>query len=286
MKQSAKDKLPQWYIEDKSKKSELTLSNDLDSLWSMSLLQQINPNWKFRYFYDFEKGIFDSKSEKANNIICVDLAVDHKQHKTFDNHVSVYGSTDRYNLNSINLNNAFKISSSNYCQKYCGSTILMLYSLFDIPLPKSEPGKMALLAIDSTHKSYYNPLAKRHQDWVEIHRKWMCEVLGFEELYWLEQNKTADDFKPFEVLNSFKINAEQVDGSSIHKLTGKIPYKVDLEKHIGLSLDLPKCNLILKRELKAMDGNYQYKSQIAKQEILVSFALTGKNHCNYSVAEY
>lgn len=286
MNQNVKEKLPQWYIEDKSIKSELTLSNDLDSLWSMNLLKQINPKWDFRYFYDFNKGIFDCKIEKANNVICVDLAVDHKNHKTFDNHVSVYSGSDPYNPNSINLNSAFKISSSNYCQKYCGSTILMLYSLYNIPLPKSDSGKMALLAIDSTHKSYYNPLAKYRKDWIEIHRNWMCDILEFEELYWLEQNKTADDFKPFELLNTFKIVAEPVDDIGTYRLIGEIPYKQDMEKHIGLSFDLPTCDLKLKRELKAMDGNYQLKSQIAKDEILVSFALTGKHHCNYSVAKY
>ncbi len=80
--------LPQWY-KDFTKK-DLILSNDIDSLLSIKLLEQVNPEWKLKYFYDFDGGLFYTGERKGKyaDIVGVDIAFDYKDIKTFDNHVT------------------------------------------------------------------------------------------------------------------------------------------------------------------------------------------------------
>ncbi len=73
--------LPQWY-KDFTKK-DLILSNDIDSLLSIKLLEQVNPEWKLKYFYDFDSGLFytGEKKGKSADAVGVDIALDYKDLK-------------------------------------------------------------------------------------------------------------------------------------------------------------------------------------------------------------
>ena len=284
MHQQTKDKLPQWYL-DKSPKN-LILSNDIDSLLSVKLLERVNPEWKLKYFYDFDSGLYyigDGKGKKSETV-GVDIALDIYDLMTFDNHVT---SDDGNNINpnSINLNNICGINSSNYSRKYCGSTALLIYSLYDIPLPKTDMGKALLLAIDSTYISYYNPIEKNRPEWLEIHKHWICDILGFPELYELEKKHTKADFDKFSYVNKAEIQVIDDMNDGNYTMYYDLRYKDDVEECLGIPLDIPYEQFRLIRSVKAkqqfLDG--KHKGDIAEGKRLMSFAMTGKNHCNYSV---
>lgn len=282
MRKDIKEKLPQWFLEEHGR--ELILSNDIDSLLSVKLLEQVKPNWKLKHFYDFESGLYSLESAgKIKGSIGVDIAFD-KNMMTFDNHVTS-DTSEGINQNSINLNNVCAINSGNYFRKYCGSTALLIYSLFDIPLPTTEIGKALLLAIDSTYISYYNPIEKKRPDWLDIHRHWLCDILEFPELFEFEQNCRKEDIKPFAYVNDVKIQVIDEMGDGRYQMYFPLEYRDEVEKHLDISLDIPNEPFRLVREVHAKSGylNGLHKTDIKSRYNVLSFAMTGKNHCNFSV---
>jgi hypothetical protein len=140
-------------------------------------------------------------SEPSNSeYIGVDLSLTHG--KCFDNHVVMLNEHDDYNYKSINFNVADQISRENYFQKYCGSTLLMIWSLYDIPLPESEEGKMILLAIDSTFKGYYSPYANDKNS----NKKYLVDVMGLGELYEVLKRHKQQDF--IKIMQKYNLNGK------------------------------------------------------------------------------
>ncbi len=191
------------------------------------------------------------------------------------------------NPNSINLNNVYGIGSHNYFKKYCGSTALLIYSLFDIPLPPTDMGKALLLTIDSTYYSYYNPIAKKRPEWLEIHRHWLCDILELPELYELECAHKMEDFRRFGFINDAKIQIfdDVLDG--YYQMLYPLDYKYEVEKALDVCLDVPSDSFRLLKGVRAkscyLDG--LHKTDLKEKYNIVSFAMTGKNHCNFSVVE-
>ncbi len=286
MKKETLQLLPEWYT-DKSPK-DLILSDDLDSLLSLKLLEQIFPNWRLKYFFDFDSGLYvtGENSGSPKNAVGVDIALDYKNIKTFDNHVTTDNGTV-VNPNSINLNNAYHIGSSNYSQKYCGSTVLLIYSLYNLPLPKSNMGKAILLAIDSTYFSYFNPIRRGRQDWLKIHEYWLCDILELPELYEFESHYTMEDFDTLKYLNDAKIQLIDDMDNGKYNMYYPLNNKYEIEKALDISLDIPSAEYRLNMPLTAKSGklNGRHKSDIDKEYKLASFAMTGKNYCNYSVVD-
>lgn len=274
--------LPTWYKDNSPK--DLILSNDIDSLLSIKLLEMIKPNWKLKYFYDFDSGLFATgKRSGSENAVGVDIALDYKGLKTFDNHVTSDNGKN-INPNAINLNNVCGISSSNYSRKYCCSTALLIYSLFNIPLPKSDTGKALLLAIDSTYYSYFNPIRKNRWDWVNVHKHWF-DVLELNELFEIEQKYKEEDFNKFSFINEAKIQLIDEWGDGDYTMYFPLERKDRIEKELEISLDIPADNFRLLKEVKAKSMNLdgRHKSDVLKNQDVFSFAMTAKNHCNYSV---
>ena len=275
--------LPTWYKDNSPK--DLILSNDIDSLLSVKLLEMIKPNWKLKYFYDFDSGLFAAGEKSGSkNAVGVDIALDYKELKTFDNHVTSDNGKN-INPNAINLNNVCGIYSSNYSRKYCCSTALLIYSLFNIPLPKSDVGKALLLAIDSTYYSYFNPLRKKRWDWVNVHKHWLCNVLELNELFEIEQKYKEESFDKLSFINEAKIQLIDEWGDGDYTMYFPLERKDRIEKELEISLDIPADNFRLLKEVKAksmyLDG--RHKSDVLKNQEVFSFAMTAKNHCNYSI---
>lgn len=74
---------------------------------------------------------------------------------TFDNNVNRVNLSDYTNPNAINSNILSDITNENYYDKYLDSIALLIWSIYNIPLPETELGKMILLAIDTTFKGFY-----------------------------------------------------------------------------------------------------------------------------------
>ena len=69
--------------------------------------------------------------------------------------VSLISDWDTWNTDMINLNLMCQVTNDNYTDKYAGSTLLTIWSVYDLPLPETEEGKMLLLCIDSAYKGFY-----------------------------------------------------------------------------------------------------------------------------------
>jgi hypothetical protein len=224
MKAEYKNKLPQWYTS--NEQFDLILSDDIDSLAACNILQQFK-GWNIEYFYRFD-GMGVTKGA-TNEAVGVDIAL--YNGKTFDNHVTMLHRNDYYNPESINLNVMDRINRNCYFDKFCGSTLMTVWSLYDLPLPESEEGKMILLAIDSTYMGYYNTFPKPRL----ANKHYLCDVLGFEELYDLQQSHKAWEFAN---LNS-KYNLKSKIKTDKGILTTDI--KLDeVSELLGIPLIMPK----------------------------------------------
>lgn len=182
---------PEWCSDDKNK-YELMLTDDIDSLVSCALLNKIN-GYTINYFYDFET-IYEIK-ESDTPAIAIDC--DLVKGRCWSNHVTMLSADDTVNLKSANLNNILKISRDNYYQKFCGSTAMQIWSYYDIPLPDTELGKMALLAIDGGYLGHYD---KR---FIEIHSRYL-NIMGFDELIEVLNRHTKYEFYDFEQKHNIK----------------------------------------------------------------------------------
>ena len=169
-----KENLPEWFRE--QIELDLVLSDDIDSLVSCALLKKAK-DWDIKYFYNFEKCYASKALKNGHNERCwVDVAILNGE-KAFDNHVSRVSWFDDFNNQMINPNTIINVSSENYIEKYSGSTALLIWSLYDLPLPVTEEGKMVLLTIDSTFLGHY---IERYE---EQNKFYLCDMFGFEELY-------------------------------------------------------------------------------------------------------
>lgn len=175
------NKVSQWCFEDKD--YGLVLSDDVDSLLTTAILNEVK-GWKVQYFYDFEH-TYKGNNAKNEPVWC-DVAILGQQ-KSFDNHITRYSASDNKNENSVNPNLLNGVTAQNYSQKYCGSTALLVWSLYDLPLPSTELGKMVLLTIDSTFKGYYSGFKTQC-----VH--YLRDMFGFDELIEVLERHTIDEF--------------------------------------------------------------------------------------------
>lgn len=196
MKDEYKIKLPKWYED--TKKYDLILTDDIDSLMSCAILKAVK-NWDIEYVMLFKldknKSIdyMGITSNATNEAVGVDLAL--QNGKSFDNHLSKLHSDDKWNEKCINLNFIKDVTRQNYFKKYNLSTVLLLWSLYDLPIPETEEGKMILLTIDSSYYSHFS----RYQNDREMNKFYMCDVLGLDELYECQLRHKQYEFKDIEV---------------------------------------------------------------------------------------
>ena len=277
MQKLYKDKLPQWFKEDK--RYELILSDDIDSLASCMVLKEVK-NWNIEYFYNF-KGMGKTKraTENVDNQVGVDIALCNG--KTFDNHVVKLHREDEVNPLSINFNVMEEIHRGKYFQKYCGSTLLLVWSLFDLPLPKSEEGKMILLAIDSTQSGYYST----YDNDKRANKHYLCNVLEFEELYEvLGRHKSHEFAKLYNKYSMGRHNGKIIADKG--KLTTNL--KLDeLSKELGIPLELPTDLFYNYKEFDLIEHELAYSRMYStKRDDVVSnpysLAVTGQNYVKYS----
>ncbi|MDN4494928.1 hypothetical protein [Ureibacillus aquaedulcis] len=262
MKKEIKELFPQWANEKLDRN--LTMTNDLDSLVSCSLLNMIF-GYKVNYYYSF-KGLFRLDDSDKRKSIGVDLAIDGY---TWDNHVTKIYANSYVNPHSANLNAINGISKENYYQKYAGSTALQIWSYYDLPLPPTDDGKLFLLTIDSAYLGHYK------KEYKSIHNEYLRQ-LGFEELIELLDNTPE-----------WKLDFSKI-GEQLSFKNGEIyypPHSIDyVEKMLGIKLILPKGQFTQIAEYEAdKDRISHINTSIFTKEKMFSFALTGMNYIKYSM---
>lgn len=273
MKESYLQKVPTWYRD--FTKYDVVLSDDIDGIVSTSALK-FAKNWNVEYFYDFETlyvtGETYFKENKNATRVWADVAIT-RQEKTFDNHVSRKCLGDKLNNLCINPNVLSDVTNSNYYDKYCGSSALLIWSLYNIPLPQSELGKMLLLAIDTSYKGFYGK-----EQYKERNRFYLCEMFGFEELYEVQKRHTEQEFK--DLFSKYNLATKTIIDEK-----GYLHTDLDMDllsKELGIEISIPtdKC-FVEWRNLKKhkLNNFYGYVSEINR---LITLAYTGKNFVMYS----
>ena len=184
LKDELKQKLPQWY-KDTENQYGLVLTDDLDSLFSCAILKA-KMNWDIEQVMLFNAkqnseisvdwhGVAENATHEA---IGVDFA--RVNGKCFDNHVTLFNSDDTYNNEAINLNHICGINRNIYGQKYNSSTVLLLWSLYDLP-KENLPDElmMLLLTIDSTYYSFFH----NNKQFQRQNRRWLVDQLNLPQFY-------------------------------------------------------------------------------------------------------
>lgn len=278
MKAEYKNKLPKWYND--NKQYDLILTDDIDSLMSCAILKFLK-NWSIEnvmlFKADTNKSIdyLGKTSDATNETVGVDFAL--QNGKCFDNHVSRISKLDPINSECVNLNVIRDITRENYFKKYNLSTVLLLWSLFDLPIPESEEGKMILLTIDSSYYSYFSK--KQYQD---MNRYYMCDIMGLDELYECQGRHTQAEFK--EIEKKFKLKEKIVAKN------GYLDTNIDLLAinneigwDTGVWCSLPKKKFTLHKKFydkQVSINNNTTLSEITKNPY--SVALTGRDFICYS----
>lgn len=276
MKEKYLSKVPEWYKS--NEKFDLVLSDDLDSLATVAVVQSVHPNWNVEYFYDFDN-IYVSpdvyfKENKSRTRVWCDVAFCRNE-MAFDNHISRKDIDDHVNPRCINPNILADVSNYGYTNKYAGSTALLVWSLYNIPLPKTEEGKMILLCIDSTFKGFYSSKFK------ERNRFFLCDVLDLPELYEVEKRHDIKEFN--QLMNKYGLSQKIRYNSE----TKQIETKLDVAKiseMLGIELSLPTSSYDHWRSFEQRTVNMSGIPSIKKlDKYLMTLAFTYQNVAKYSV---
>ncbi|WP_242833182.1 hypothetical protein [Desulfosporosinus acidiphilus] len=198
------------------------LTDDIDSLVSCALLKKIK-GYETNYYYDFQT-IYELKE---SDVPAIAVDCDLVNGRCWSNHVTMLSAKDSVNKKSANLNNIGKISRDNYFQKFCGSTAIQIWSFYDIPLPETEEGKMALLCLDVGFKGHYD------SRFIEIHSKYL-KALGFPELIEVLERHTSTEFydliRKYNMASKIKLNKNGMLTTDIDIANLQCLFSLDLSR--------------------------------------------------------
>lgn len=259
MKSEIRNSFGDWYTDIDKEKYYTVLTNDIDSYLSCSFLKK-----KFGVeiggFYDFEALYVNKELTEGKEPIYVDADV--AKGCAFGNHV-----TGLRNRDCINLNSGIKIS--NYTDKYAGSTLFTLYSLYDFDLREFHKYKIQLLlTIDVWFKQYFC-FRSKWDYWVE--------AMGMEYLTDIISEFSSQDY--YDVLIDYKLNSKiqiMPDGTLFFPLNYK-----GIKEDFGMNILEPECVFDTKvRALSISSGNLYKMYQ--KKDRIFSNAMTYKDQLCYS----
>ncbi len=255
----------------------IVMSDDLDSLISCCFYSYLT-GYPIGYFYDFKtmSGI-DPKDTRER--IYIDIAV--RYGKCIDNHVQRFTLKSKVNNEAINFNSIYEIWRGNYYEKFAMSTLIMLYATYqsEIPLPKSEEGKMIILAIDSGYLGFYD---NRYKEAFTHNLK----ELGLDELLEVLENHTLEEF------NRLSNNLKTKIGEKIVRqdYTGELSFEystlrleqVDrllntISNELGFPIVIPKAEFEEIQQFTLKYVNPDEVDDLMEDEKVMSFAFTGRD---------
>lgn len=263
MNKQLRERFPKWTKEINSN-NKLILTNDLDSLFTTAVLKKLF-GCEVDLFYDFKSMYWNGEIYDSKNIIGCDLAIEDKETKTFCNHVTRMWKDDEVNPLSANLNNIAGIYGgkhmTNYTEKYAGSTlftVLSLYDAFDSLLLEdhkelTEVQKMILVSVDSYFYGKYFKNGEHFYQWQEwlglemfndvLDKYSKSDLMDFQKQYSLKgEIGITDDLQLFSWLNTeflqehfpmldFNVNQYQFDSHYDFSNTYRQQYFTSDSKH-------------------------------------------------------
>lgn len=283
MKNGAYALIPNWWNEDIN--CDLVLSDDIDGLVSTSILKKCK-GWNVEYFYNFEHLYITDKArnksiEQRQNDRCwcdISILLDEK---CFDNHVNRRDVDDWENPLAINPNKIAHITNNLYTGKYAGSTALMLWSIYKLPLPETEEGRMLLMSIDSSFKGFY---FDRYSDIWRANRYFISNLLNFPELYELQKKHTLEDF--YEVVRKYNVEPDTKEAKKTRWNNGKLETNLDLKTIsdlLGIEVSLPDNNFSELLELNTVNGYFGHMQiqELPEQYLTAAYTYRGKISASY-----
>lgn len=150
----------------------LVLSDDMDSFYSCRYLHK-RFGVEIGGFYAFGKGLYlTDRAKKEERKLCfVDCSVVRDGVMCFDNHRTVFSNHMAVNPNLI----YDRVDDTNYFRKYCGSTLMLLYSLYHGELTELE--KEFVIAVDGFYIGWY----RSNGAFRNINQYWL-DILELDEL--------------------------------------------------------------------------------------------------------
>lgn len=270
MKNELKERFPEWCFNNEQGQNSLILTDDLDSLLGCAIEKYVKGN-DINYFYNFNKLYVADRTDKRK-AIGIDLAL-HKG-KSWCNHVVMINEDDYFNPQTANINVINKINSKNYTKKYAMSTVLTMWSFYNLPLPETKEGKMLLLCIDSGYLGHYNDSFK------DVHTAYL-KLLGFEEL--IDLLNETHKFE-YEMLQGKYNTKAKIKLNNEGYLQTKLPL-AELQGLFGIPLELPTQQFTKMFQFQDDEGStYNIKSKEQINKRIISFALTGSKKFKYTYA--
>lgn len=267
MKDKLKKLFPAWCSDYTQAQNTIVLTDDLDSLLGCAIEKYIKGN-DINYFYNFNKLYVADRTDKRK-AIGIDLALHFG--KSWCNHVVRINKNDYVNPQTANINALLNIHKGNYFKKYAMSTTLTMWSYYGLPLPKTDEGKMILLAVDSSYLGHYDDRFK------DVHTAYL-KLLEFEELIDLLNNTYKFEFE--EIQGKYKLKSK-INLNSKGYLETKLPL-AKLQGFFDFPIELPTKQFTLRNQFKEDIGdtyNTHSKEQLGN---IISFALTGRNKFKYT----
>lgn len=152
MQKEIREKYPKWIDEINNDDFNLGFTADMDGLLCSAFLKH-HKGLEVNQFYDF-KNLYQLNLNDNRETIFVDCAL--KEGKTFDNHMTRLARNIYINPESANINNVMGVHRGSYTDKFAMSTLIQLYAIYNVPLPKTLQGKLILLLCDVGFKGYYS----------------------------------------------------------------------------------------------------------------------------------
>ncbi|MFB5088630.1 hypothetical protein PGC35_15720 [Psychrobacillus sp. PGGUH221] len=261
MNKQLKELFPRWVH--LKQDANLIMTNDIDSIVSCGILKEVF-GYEVNQYYSFSK-LYQKNIEDTRENIGVDLAI--RKGKTYDNHLTRFYNTSAANPESANLNSILDLSAHNYTDKFAMSTAIMLWSLYDIPLPTSLEGKLILLAIDSGYKGHYD------MKYNAVHTQYL-EMLGFTELIDILVEYDVSVFQ--RITRQLKDQDDRV----YRRNNGELHTYLNLEntsKHMGISLEIPKGQFSIVQEFTNERFSTDSTNDLMNNDNVFSYALTHRN---------
>ena len=250
---------PDWWKYLNSEKYYLVETNDIDSYLSCRYLRH-KTGVRIGGFYDFKTLYLNSQIAQNKEPIYVDCDV--TKGKAFGNHVTSIRNPDCINLNS-------PIATENYNQKYAGSTLFTLFSLFGEDLSKnSSEFLQVMLTVDVWFKQYFN----FRQQW-----DYWTKVMQIEPLTNIVSQFDKQYF--YDLLIKYRLNAAvEIDTA------GRIHFNMDydgISENYGLIIPKPTETFdIVRFEFTTKSGSPE---QVFLDSNVFSNAQIYKNKALYSV---
>lgn len=278
---------------DSTEKYGLILTDDLDSLLGTSILKSVK-GWDIEQVFLFKAdkenkydylGQIDGELHEA---VGVDLAL--MNGKCFDNHLTAFSYGQKPNPQSVNLNNLCNIYRGSYGKKYNTSTVLLLWSLYNLPKENlSEELMMMLLSIDGTQDAYY----LYQERFRSTLYKWLVEVLDLPEFYKVFERHCHADFVAVREKYNFDPRRSKGNGK-ISASKGTLVTQIDIDGlnellawECDVQIELPTVRFRKTATFRdvIVDISNSYPSKIEKlcDGEIYSYAITKTSLVNCSV---